>query len=166
MNFSDIVDGTAIFVDANIFVYAFVPDPQFGPPCNLLLQRIERREVSGWTSSHVLSDVAHRLMSIEACAAFAWPYAGIGRRMKRHPKEIAQLTRFRQALQTISDIGVQVLTVDAGHVATAAGLSQQFGIMSNDALILAVMQDASLTQLASHDSDFDRVVWISRFGLT
>lgn len=166
MNFSDIADGTASFVDANIFVYAFVPDPQFGPPCNLLLQRIERREVSGWTSSHVLSDVAHRLMSIEACTVFGWPYAGIGRRMKRHPKEIAQLTRFRQALQTISDIGVRVLSVEAGHVATAAGLSQQFGIMSNDALIVALMLENNLSQLASQDADFDRVASVSRFGLT
>lgn len=75
------------------------------------------------------------------------------------------MTQFRQALQTISDIGVQVLSVEAGHVATAAGLSQQFGIMSNDALIVALMLENNLSQLASHDADFDRVAGIARFGL-
>jgi predicted nucleic acid-binding protein len=44
MTFADIPSGTSVFVDANTFVYACGPDPQFGPPSLQLLERIERNE--------------------------------------------------------------------------------------------------------------------------
>ena len=165
VNLEDISEGSRVFLDANIFVYAFAPDPQFGHDCLQLLQRIERQELTGCTSSHVLSNVAHRLMTLEACVIFGWPYAGSAARIQKHPAEIQQLTRFRQAISQISAIGVQTFSVSKEQVETAARLSQQFGLLSNDSLILAVMQDNGLTQLASHDSDFDRASGISRFSL-
>jgi predicted nucleic acid-binding protein len=162
MSFSSIATGSGIFVDANIFVYAFAPDPHWGPPCRNLLERIELGELLGFTSSHVLCDVAHRLMTLEACAVFGWPYAGIAARLQRHANEISQLSRFRQAVEAISLIGVQVSPVTARHVESATARSQQFGLLSNDALVVAIMQDHGWTQLASHDADFDRVPGITR----
>lgn len=162
MTFDDQSRGAAVFVDANPFVYAFAPDPQLGLPCEQLLERIERQELRGFTSSHVLSDVAHRLMSLEACSVFGWPYNGIASRMKRHPSELSQLVRFRQAIDAILQIGVHVLSVKAGHVTEAAKLSQRHGILSNDALVVALMEANGLTLIASHDADFDRVPGIVR----
>ena len=43
-------------------------------------------------------------------------------------------------------------------------MSQQHGLLSNDALVLAMMQESGLSQLASHDTDFDRVQSITRFA--
>ena len=139
--------------------------PQFGPMCEQLLERMELHDLRGYTSSQVLSDVAHRLMSLEACTIFGWPYAGIAARLQRHPVEIQKLTRFRQAVEAIPLMGVDVLPVFSRHVEAAATLSQTHGLLSNDALILAMMQEHGLTQLASHDSDFDRVAGVTRFGL-
>jgi predicted nucleic acid-binding protein len=164
MTFASIANGTAVFVDANIFVYSFGPDPQLGPPCQDLIERIELRHLQGFTSSQVLSEVAHRLMSLEACATFGWPYAGIAWRMQRHTAEVQKLTRFRQAIDAILAIGIQVMPVFARHVVSAATLSQQFGLLSNDALVVAMMKENGLTQIASHDADFDRVSGITRFS--
>lgn len=125
MNLSDIASGSSVFVDANIFVYAFAPEPQFGPNCEQLLERIELHDLRGYTSSQVLSDVAHRLMSLEACATYGWPYAGIAAKMQRHTAEIQKLTRFRQAVEAVSVIGVEVLPVFGRHVESAAAISQQ-----------------------------------------
>jgi len=44
--------------------------------------------------------------------------------------------------------------------------SRQFGLLSGDALIVAVMQQQGLTILASNDGDFDRVSGITRFAPT
>jgi predicted nucleic acid-binding protein len=164
MSFMDISNGTEVFVDANIFVHAYAPDPQLGPPSGQLLERIERSELRGITSSHVLSDVAHRLMSLEACAVFGWPFAGIARRLKRHPDEVQKLTRYRQAIDAVIAIGVQVLPTLAHHVSSAASISKQHGLLSNDALVAALMSEHGLSQLASHDADFDRVPGITRFA--
>jgi predicted nucleic acid-binding protein len=84
--------------------------------------------------------------------------------MQRHTAEIQKLTRFRQAVEAITVIGVEVLPVFARHVESAAAISQQHGLFSNDALVLAMMQESGLAQLASHDTDFDRVPDITRFA--
>ena len=113
MTFGDVLAGQAVFVDANIFVYALAPEPIFGPPSFQFLERIRRKEIEGFTSCHILSNVAHRLMSLEACATLAWPIAGIANRLKRHPPEVASLHRFRESLREIIAIGIHVLPVSA-----------------------------------------------------
>jgi predicted nucleic acid-binding protein len=165
MNLSNIASGSSVFIDSNIFIYSFAPEPQFGPSCEQLLERIERQDVHGVTSSHVLSDVAHRLMSIEACATFGWSYAGIAAKLKKHQDQIQKLGRFRQAIAAILLMNIEVLSVSARHIESATTISQAQGLMSNDALIISLMQDTGLNQLASHDSDFDRVPGVVRFGL-
>jgi predicted nucleic acid-binding protein len=58
-----------------------------------------------------------------------------------------------------------VLTIPPPLTLTAALLSGQWGLLSNDALLVAVMQAQSLTKLASHDADFDRVPGLVRYAL-
>lgn len=164
MTFGDIHAGQSLFVDANTFVCALAPEPALGPPCYQFLERIGRKEIEGFTSAHVFSDVAHLLMSLEACATFGWPYAGIVNRMKRYPTDVAKFHKFRQALDQIVAIGIHVLPVAVHNVLSAGDLSRQHGLLSGDALILAIMQSHGLDQLASNDADFDRVPGIRRFG--
>lgn len=66
MTFGDIPHAASVFIDANTFVYYFSPHAQFGRACTELLQRVQRREIAATTSLDVLSDVAHRMMTIEA----------------------------------------------------------------------------------------------------
>jgi predicted nucleic acid-binding protein len=162
MTFADIPAGTAVFLDANTFVYHFGPDPLYGSACTALLDRMEHQEIQGFTSSTVLAEVAHRLMTIEAQQVFGWPPAGMANRLKRHPAEVQQLSRYRQAIDEVRVIGVRVLPVDGAHVSRAADVSRQFGLLTNDSLIVMVMQTHSLTHLASLDDDFDRVPGITR----
>lgn len=77
MTLATIASQSSVFVDANILVYALAPDPKFGPECADFLERIEQQELNGFTSSQVLSDVAHRLMTLEACATSAGRMQGL-----------------------------------------------------------------------------------------
>ncbi len=164
MIFTDIPAGTSVFMDANTLVYHFAADPQFGPPCTELVKRIENKEILGFASTHVLSDVAHRLMTVEAMLLFGWPAASIAQRLRRRRADIPRLTRFRQAVDEVPLMGLQVLPVALPQVSVAAALSQQYELLSGDALIVAMMQAHGLTQLASHDADFDRVSWLTRYA--
>ena len=74
------------------------------------------------------------------------------------------LTNFRQAIEKIAQLNIQVLTVPTGLIATAAAVSQQYGLLSNDALIVAIMQANGLIHLASLDGDFDRVPGLTRYS--
>jgi predicted nucleic acid-binding protein len=164
MIFANLVAGDAVFVDANTLTYHFEPHARRGPPCSDLLQRIENRELAGFTSTPALSEVSHRLMTIQASALFGWPFAGIGNRLRTHPVEVQKLTAFRQAIDRILQSSLQVLTITPVMLATAAALSQQIGLLTNDALIVAVMQGNGLTKLASNDADFDRVPGLTRYA--
>lgn len=61
-------------------------------------------------------------------------------------------------------LGIQVLSIAPGLIDSAAAVSQQTGLLSNDALIVAVMNNSGLTHLASCDTDFDRLPGIARYA--
>jgi predicted nucleic acid-binding protein len=164
MIFADLAAGDSVFLDANTFIYHFGPDPALGPPCSQLLQRIENQELTGFTSVHLLAEVVHKLMTIEANALFGWPMAGMANRLRRHPGEVQKLDAFRVALDDISQSRMQVLDVPLATLHRAAAIRRQTGLLINDALIVALMQQHGLTRLASHDADFDRVPGLTRFA--
>ena len=165
MIFADLVAGDAVFVDSNILTFYFQPHPQWGTSSGQLLQRIENGAIDGCTSTHALSELAHPMMTIEASALFGWPFAGIGNRLRGNPAEVRKLKAFRQAVDTVYQSKLRVLTINPPLVVTAVALSQSLGLLSNDAFIVAVMTANGLTKIASHDSDFDRVPGITRYAL-
>jgi predicted nucleic acid-binding protein len=164
MTFADIPAGEAVFVDANVFIYYFRPDPVLGSACEQLLQRIDSGNIQGFTSAHVVSEMAHRLMTDEALQRFGWPMTGIARRLRKHPSQVQSLNRHRQAIDELSLFGIQVLPITGYQVSLAADRSCQHGLLASDALIVSVMQDNQLTHLASHDADFDRVPGLTRYA--
>jgi predicted nucleic acid-binding protein len=164
MTFEDIPAGTAVFVDANIFVYHYEPHPVLGPPCAQLLLRIENHELEGFTSAQVLGDVVHRIMTLEAAVRFSRPWQGIANWLKQHPADIQGLLRHRSVIDDLSLIGIQILPVTGSLVSRAADASVRFGLLTNDALVVTVMQAHGLSHLASHDTDFDRVPGLARYA--
>ena len=163
MRLADVAAGTTVFVDANIFVFALANHPTHGAACDAFLDRVENQEILAVTSTHVLGEVVHRMMTIEASDRFGWPVQGIANRLRRHPAEVQQLLRPRQALDEIAVARVTALAITPAHVSLATDLSRQTGLLYGDALIVAVMRDQGLTQLASLDADFDRVPGLTRY---
>jgi len=96
MTFADIPPGASVFFDANTLVYHFAPHPSFKAACKVLLLRVMRRELSAFTSLDVLSDVAHRVMTLEAIGRHSWPSAGIAQRLRNHPHASARKTRAKK----------------------------------------------------------------------
>jgi predicted nucleic acid-binding protein len=164
MIYADLPAGATVFVDASVFIHHFEPNALFGPAATDLLERIENQEINGVTATHIVSEVAHRLMTIEAMQAFGWRSGGIALRLRNHPIQVQTLKRFRQAVQEIPLFGIRILTIDPTWLDPAAELSQQTGLLHNDALVIAVMRAHSLINLASADPDFDRVPGITRYG--
>jgi predicted nucleic acid-binding protein len=164
VTFDDIPSGAAVFIDANCLVYAATSDPQFGTACQRLLEHIEHQKFQGTTSAHVLGDLSHRLMTIEAAMTLRRSMTGISGWLRRHPSEVQGLARYRQAIDDLQAIPIPILSVTGAQVSRAADLSRQFGLLTNDALVFAVMREHSLTYLASNDPDFDRVPGITRYA--
>jgi predicted nucleic acid-binding protein len=164
MIYADLPAGATVFVDANVFIHHFEPNALFGPAATDFLERIENQELTGITTTHVVSEVAHRLMTIEAMQAFGWKSAGIALRLRNHPTQVQTLICFGQAIQEIPLFGIRILTIDPAWLDPAAEVSQQTGLLHNDALVIAVMRVNGLTNLASADPDFDRVPGLTRYA--
>lgn len=128
MTFGDLLVGDAVFFDANTLICHFEPHGQYGPPCTALIQRVELQELVGFSSTHVLSEVAHRLMCLEGMKRFGWPVAGIAQRMRKHSAAVQQLIDFRQALESIPKLGIQLLQIAPLMVATAAARQPADGL--------------------------------------
>jgi uncharacterized protein len=165
MTFAEIPGGCQLFVDANTFIYHFIAEPNFKLACTSLLKRIQLQEIEAWTSSHVLAEISHRLMTIEACTLFGWPWQGIATRLRNHPDNVRQLSRYKDALDQIALLPIRIMGIDsAAEFSAAVESSRPFGLLTNDALVVAQMSQAGLVNLASNDADFDRVPGLTRFA--
>ncbi len=164
MTFAQVPPGVAIFLDANSLIYHFANDPTYGGACTQLVKRVEQQQLQGLTSTHVVADLAHRLMTLEAINRFGWPATGIAARLRKHHGDIPHLGVFRQAVTSLPLLNIQVLPVTLPHVETATLLSRQYELLTGDALIVAVMRAHGLTHLASSDADFDRVPGLTRYA--
>ena len=103
-------------------------------------------------------------MTLEAMDIKTWPFTGIAARLRKHHDEIPKLTVYLQAIGQIPLLNIQVLPVTQSLLETATVCCQQYELLIGDALIVAVMQAHVLMNLASNDSDFDRVPGITRYA--
>jgi len=164
MTLDQVPSGARILVDSNILVYHFQPHPIFGPMCNRLMERIERQDIEGCTFTNLLGELAHRLMLIEAAALPGWTGGKTLNRLKQQPSVIQGLTAFQAAVDALLQSNMRVLPVAGSLGSAAAAVSRQHGLLTNDALIVAIMLHHGFTNLASHDADLDRVPGITRYA--
>jgi predicted nucleic acid-binding protein len=139
MTFGDLQIGDAIFLDANTLIYHFTKHPKFGAACTALLERIELKEMQGYTSAHCLADVAHRVMTIEAMGRLGWPASGLAARLKKRHAEIPKLSLYQAATAKVGQLGITALPVSEQLVLSATHFSQQYELLTGDALIVGTM---------------------------
>jgi predicted nucleic acid-binding protein len=164
MTFAHIPPGVGVFFDANTLVYHFTNEPKFGAASTELIKRVEQGELQGFTSTHVLADVAHRLMTLEAINALGWAPTRVAAQLRRHHQEIPKLKVYLQAVARVPLLGIQVLPVSRPLVEAATVLSQQHELLTGDALVVSAMRHHGLANLASGDADFDRVPGLTRYA--
>ena len=95
-------------------------------------------------------------MTLEAITLFGWPVANVGNRLRITPPKWLNSPPFGGLSKPWFRVSSRSSTMPP-LLAVAVALSQQIGLLTNDALVVAVMQANGLTNLASHDADFDRV---------
>jgi predicted nucleic acid-binding protein len=150
-------DGAAVFIDANIVYYHFVRVPELSEWSSQLLERFAQRRLSVFASTHVIAEAIHKIMAAEAAQRFSIPRPAIVTHLRHHPERLAELTMFRTAASELEVIAMPLLATDARMVVEAADLSLSHGLLTNDALTVALMRRNGLADLASNDDDFNRV---------
>ena len=96
------------------------------------------------------------MMTIEANALLGWRFTGMANRLRKHPADVQKLAAYQLVIDRITHSRVQVLPFTVPLVVAGAAVSRQYGLLTNDALIVAVMQANGLTRLASQTARYRR----------
>jgi predicted nucleic acid-binding protein len=154
----EIPAGSHVFVDAMVFVYHFAGASR---QCRRLLERCERGEVIGVTSVVVLAEATHRLMMLEAVRSGRVSPGGVARKLREHPEAIRSLHEYRDQVESIATWGIDVVSLDLGGCQRAAEIRARHGLLTNDSLVVAALQERGISVLASGDTDLRRVPGIA-----
>jgi len=164
MFLSDIEVGTSIFIDANIFIYHFSKESRFNHACSNFLEYIETESINGVTSLPVIQEVTHRMMIIEAAARHPEVKPkDMMKYLKANPEKVKKLTRHQEIPSRIDSLNVKTISLDLEMIKTSQLMKRRYGFLSNDSLTLQIMEDLKIKNLASNDTDFERVDFIKLF---
>lgn len=145
--------GADVFLNANIFIYAFAA---LSTDCRELLRRCASEEVCGITTLEVINEVTHRLMLSEAVATGVITRASAVA-LKGKWREVTRLTQYWAQTVRIFGLNILILASDEPRLHRADTMRSRHGLLTNDSLILAAMDEYGIGCLASRDGDFDHV---------
>lgn len=154
MKFDDLQSGDRLFLDANIFVYHFLG---ISTECRQLLSRCHLGDLTGVTATFVVSEVMHRLMTAEAVAHGLITSSQVVKKLREHPDIVQQLQLPNHCVPQIEAMNIAIEPLTVSTLTASAIVRQQFGLLTNDSLLVAAMQELNLQKLATLDQDFIRV---------
>lgn len=162
----DIPPGTHCFVDANIFYYHFVETPPLSEECSNFFERVEKQEVTASTSSVAVAEAIHKVMLADAVAQHGLDRAGLAHRLQRHRQFIVTLQEHTKVTSLVRALAIHVEPITLTTLERATVVSTSFQLLTNDALIVTVMEQLGLRDLATNDENFDTLrsmtVWKPR----
>jgi len=153
MNLDDILNGSRVFVDANIILYAL---DHKSPACRQFLARCETRAVEGMVTSVTIAEIAHRRM-VEEARANGLVGSNPARALARRPDLIRQLRVYAQDVRDLLGGELNVEAVRSEDFYVALEFQRQYGLLTNDSLNLAAAKRLGIHEVATADANFDAV---------
>ena len=129
----------AVFVDANVFMYAAGKDARWRETCDAVLDRLQKSKVRVVTNAEVLQEILHRY--------FSQHRPGDARTVHRAARELCD----------------EIIPVTEGHTTRALSLlldHQQ--LPPRGAIHVATMEERGIRAILSADQDFDPVPSVDR----
>ena len=154
MTLDEIASGEKAFADATVFVYHFAGA---SPACRRFLERCEKGDIKGVTSAAALAEVSHRLMMMEAVSLGLVSAGNVAKKLRKKPGVVKKLRTYRETVQRIPLMSVEVLPLDLKTLMNASALSERYGLMVNDSIMASTAVTAGIETIATADRDFNRV---------
>ncbi|MCD6369330.1 MAG: type II toxin-antitoxin system VapC family toxin [Thermoproteales archaeon] len=154
--------GTSIFVDANIFhLYLRGPKP-IRDICTEFLERIEKGELKGYTSTLVLDELAYKLMLRRVEELYRRNPLKV---LKENRKVVAEVAPYvEKGISIILGMEeLQILSVEPFHLEDFTEYMKNYSLWPRDSLHVAVMTSINCMNIASADEDFDAIPGIVRW---
>ena len=154
MRLESLPEGARVFVDANIFIYHF---SGASLECQAFFQRCESGQIEAFTGVHIVLEVAHRLMMLEALQKGLITRGQPARKLREQPEIVKALQAYNQSVRQIPRLNVRVEAITSTEVRASEAVRIQEGLMTNDSVTVALMQQLDLNAIATADADFNNV---------
>lgn len=154
MNLSDIRAGEWVVIDTNILVYA---NQQKSAEAVQLLRRCAAREVRGIVPMPMVAELVHTLMLIEARENGWIEKSNPARALSERPELVRRLSRYEAQIREFMGIGLRIETATMVDILETMNIQREFGLLTNDALLLAVARRLNCSAIASADQAFKMI---------
>jgi predicted nucleic acid-binding protein len=151
MRIERLPNGARVFADANLLTYALSTVEPLHSLTASLIERSARQEIQIYTSASQAANVIHRAMIIEARSVLQILSSKILAYLKGHPDAVRRLTRYRQVPGELSRARVRSLDVTYREIHASKQYRDDYGLLTDDSILLAVMQRYNLVDLATND---------------
>jgi predicted nucleic acid-binding protein len=157
MLIADLPNNSRVFCDANVLAYAFLGAEPVSSVCLALLERCARREVQLFTSAIQASNLIHRSMVREAVLVLGLEPRKVVSHLKQHPDVVRKLNRYKALPGELGRTRLHILDVTYREIHASKRYRDEYGLLTDDSITLAVMERHGFMDLASNDEDFKRI---------
>lgn len=154
MRIKDIPVGSAALTDANILVYA---NQQKSKECMDLVTRCADLEITVLLTTHIFSEIMHALMLNEARSRGLLTGNNPARKLSEKPTLIQSLTDYQNKARKIITAGFIIEPVVREDFFSALTIQKQYGLLTNDSLLIAAAHRLGIKAIASADKAFRNI---------
>jgi len=151
MSLDDIRSGEHVAVDTNILVYA---NRRKSEECVRFLKRCAVRDLHGIVPTAMVAELMHTLMLMEARENGWIGDSSPARSLAERPEQVRRLVAYERQMREFLGIGLRVEPVEAADFLEAMRMQRETGLLTNDALLLAVARRLGCTAVATADRAF------------
>lgn len=154
-----------IFIDANIFIYNALDNPLYAESCTDFLRQVERDKINGVITPHIMDEVLFKILVAEASQHLEkFTLSNLKKELKNSSfssKVYKPVKEYGDYLTELTYGGLEILAVDGGLVEKSIELGLRYGLLTTDAIHLSTIKQYGINNIATNDSDFERVETIT-----
>lgn len=164
MNLDDIPAGSLCVVDTNVLLYA---EQGVSPQAQRFVRRCSSGELKAVLPQTVWQELTHKLMLAEAMMRGLTSGGNPAARLAAKPETIRGLTLYRAKVKSLLDLGFSFEPCQLGDLTERAfALQEKYGLLTNDAVVLAVALRLKANALVSADKAFHDIAEPDVYGPT
>lgn len=157
----EIPGGSLCVIDTNVLLFA---EEGVSRQAQRLLWRCARGELSGVLPQTVWQEVTHKLMLAEAMMKGIIAGSNPAARLSAKTEVVKSLSVYRTKVRALVDLGLGFEPCTMKDLTkTAFGLQEKYGLLTNDAMVLAVAIRLKSDALVSADRAFQKVTEVKLY---
>jgi predicted nucleic acid-binding protein len=158
MMLKDLPKRSEIFIDSNVFTYYLSGHEIFGVTCKNFLRLIERGECKGYVNDVVISEVLLNFLKSELFRLRKIEPYKVVREIKKNPNLVG-LVDFTKVTLLFNSLGLEIIS-SGFRCKKITEIMKKYKLLPNDSIHIATMEKYEIKNIATKDSDFERVKWI------